>query len=235
MLHAGWEDTVVGWVDTQLWSKKVLAAVGFAILLCMIASYQKLITQPVTVALSLGVLLIWRVARPILIWRGMQRCRNEIAPKYCPDMVDVCANWIGKDRQNRNFWVAASVSHPEAGLQTSSVHGDASKEEREEEEVFGCVGIHIGVEGCPGGSYGKEMGALDAAVFRLSTSKHCRGRGIGSKLMDAAELYAFEQGVQRVFLETANAGAIKFYEKRGYAKQGDCQSHGGFILIKRLS
>lgn len=227
--------------DAKLRSWPVLAALGVAMLACAHAALRQLISVPLAAALAAAVLVLWRAARPVMIWRGMRRVQHEIAAKWCPDMTDVHASWVAKP--NRSFWVAVEPS-PAASKQTSArqVQDDAGNGssasapggQGQEDDIIGCVGIHIGGEGSPGGSYGNAMGPTDAAVFRLSTSKHARGRRVGTLLMDAAERHAANAGAARVLLETANAGAIAFYEKLGYVKLGDKQQHGGYVLVKQL-
>jgi ribosomal protein S18 acetylase RimI-like enzyme len=49
-----------------------------------------------------------------------------------------------------------------------------------------------------------------------------RGRGIGSRLLEAALRNADEIGLERVDLEVfaTNAGAIKLYERHGFVQEG---------------
>lgn len=51
----------------------------------------------------------------------------------------------------------------------------------------------------------------------LIVSKVCRGKGVGTKLLDEVVKYGKEKGVKRISWEVLdwNESAIKFYEKKG--------------------
>ena len=50
----------------------------------------------------------------------------------------------------------------------------------------------------------------------LWLSATSRGKGVGRKLMEAAESFAKEQGCEKAFVETTSWQAKPFYEKIGY-------------------
>jgi ribosomal protein S18 acetylase RimI-like enzyme len=58
-------------------------------------------------------------------------------------------------------------------------------------------------------------------VWAVGVAANAQGRGVGGRLMDAAEAEIFEAG-PNVFLlvKAANAGAQRFYERRGYRRVG---------------
>ena len=59
-------------------------------------------------------------------------------------------------------------------------------------------------------------------VWSVAVAADAQGRGVGGRLMDAAEAKIFEAG-PNVFLlvNASNAGAQRFYERRGYRRIGE--------------
>jgi len=58
-------------------------------------------------------------------------------------------------------------------------------------------------------------------VWAVGVAANAQGRGVGGRLMDAAEAAIFEAGPNVFLLVTAaNAGAQRFYERRGYRRVG---------------
>jgi uncharacterized protein (DUF924 family)/GNAT superfamily N-acetyltransferase len=76
-------------------------------------------------------------------------------------------------------------------------------------------------------------------VTHLWLASPARGRGHGSRLLQAAEGYAIERGCIAATLETQSFEARPFYEKRGYrvfATLEDCPpGHSKFFLRKELA
>jgi GNAT superfamily N-acetyltransferase len=76
-------------------------------------------------------------------------------------------------------------------------------------------------------------------VTHLWVASVARGRGNGTRLLQAAEDYAAERGCIAVTLETQSFEAPRFYEKRGYevfATLDDCPpGHTKFFLRKQLA
>ena len=89
---------------------------------------------------------------------------------------------------------------------------------------------------------GEAAGFVSAEVYHdpvdhvyvddFSVTAGCRGRGIGSALLRAAEGYAGENGCRAVLLhvEKTNAAAMRFYERAGYAVFRD---DGNRFLLKK--
>jgi GNAT superfamily N-acetyltransferase len=75
-------------------------------------------------------------------------------------------------------------------------------------------------------------------IAKLWVDDAHRGHGAGTRLMDAAELYARAQGATDVSLDTFGYQARPFYEKRGYRLFGTLNGFppGGqqFFLTKSL-
>jgi GNAT superfamily N-acetyltransferase len=67
------------------------------------------------------------------------------------------------------------------------------------------------------GYHGWSSGERVAELKDLSVAADVRGRGIGSRLMDAVESQLARQGVTdlRLNVIAANADAVRFYERRG--------------------
>lgn len=72
----------------------------------------------------------------------------------------------------------------------------------------------------------------------LWTSEEARGKGIGKELMEKAEAYALEKGIDRALLETTSFQARPFYEKLGYEVFGTLpdhpKGHDCYFLTKKL-
>lgn len=83
------------------------------------------------------------------------------------------------------------------------------------------------------------------AYLTIALREKYRGQGIGSMLMEQAELYAKEKGIRRIELEVfgKNTNAIALYKKRDYEIEGIkkdvVKDREGFddviIMTKRLS
>ena len=84
----------------------------------------------------------------------------------------------------------------------------------------------IGVRECPQGSgrlrprrHARQAATTTtASIWRLTVAEHARGAGLGARLLGAAEAFARDAGFERVVLQTSNPVAVRFYERRGYAK-----------------
>lgn len=92
---------------------------------------------------------------------------------------------------------------------------------------------------------GKVLGGVRACAFwnyctieLLWISEETRGSGVGRKLMEAAEKFAFEKGFNFVRTETLSFQARPFYEKLGYKVFGELpnhpEGHTTYCLVKEL-
>jgi putative acetyltransferase len=72
--------------------------------------------------------------------------------------------------------------------------------------------------GCAAIVLGAEAGELK----RLYVNPHCRGQGVATRLLDALESRALQEGCTLLQLETGpfQPEAIAFYERLGYARRG---------------
>jgi GNAT superfamily N-acetyltransferase len=88
-----------------------------------------------------------------------------------------------------------------------------------------------------GGLLGRtSFGLLFIDTFFLP--EHLRGQGVGSKLMELAEVEAKRRGCAAAVLFTINFQAPGFYERCGYRALGEIQTHPSgisrFVMTKRL-
>lgn len=92
---------------------------------------------------------------------------------------------------------------------------------------------------------GAVVGGIRAACFwgslnieLLWMSEQVRGRGAGSQLLEAAEMFARERGLRHARVETTSFQARPFYEKHGYKVYGKLEDfplgHVSWFLSKRL-
>ncbi|WP_240654818.1 GNAT family N-acetyltransferase [Rhodovarius crocodyli] len=88
----------------------------------------------------------------------------------------------------------------------------------------GRVWLADGPDGVPLGMVGVRPHGSDQAweICRMYVDKAARGTGVAHRLLDQAEAHAREQGAERLILwtDTRFMGAHKFYEKRGFVRQG---------------
>lgn len=93
---------------------------------------------------------------------------------------------------------------------------------------------------------GNIVGGIRATCFwntmhieLLWLSKNCRGKGVGKKIMSAAEHFAQKVGCEKVFVETTSWQAKPFYEKVGYQHIATIndrpKGHASHYLTKNLS
>jgi GNAT superfamily N-acetyltransferase len=85
-------------------------------------------------------------------------------------------------------------------------------------ELQGLIAVHI----CP---FFERDGAW-ARIVALVVADRARGRGIGSRLVGAAESFAASHGCLRMEVTSGDRrpGAHKFYRRRGYANQAGTSS-----------
>ena len=65
-----------------------------------------------------------------------------------------------------------------------------------------------------------RIGGKSCRLYDIVVRPGLRGRGLGGRLLDAAEAHARRQGCVRLVLESRrdNATAIRLYEERGYRR-----------------
>lgn len=77
-----------------------------------------------------------------------------------------------------------------------------------------------------------------AQIEPLMVKAELKGKGIGTKLLQAAEKKAKEIGVHKIWLETGSDWLAKgFYEKHGYIVRTTLPSHTGgreFVLMDKM-
>ncbi|HEV2283560.1 MAG TPA: N-acetyltransferase [bacterium] len=72
-------------------------------------------------------------------------------------------------------------------------------------------------------------------VWAVGVAADAQGRGVGARLMDAAEGAIFDTGPNVFLLVSAsNAGAQRFYERRGYRRIGELTDYVGPGLTEIL-
>jgi ribosomal protein S18 acetylase RimI-like enzyme len=94
--------------------------------------------------------------------------------------------------------------------------------------------------------HGEWLGGLTGLIWGgwlhvkiLWVSEPLRGRGQGTRLMDAAETLAMQRGATKATLETHSYQAPEFYKKRGYVVFGQLDGyppgHVKFFMRKDLA
>ncbi|MGH9681732.1 MAG: GNAT family N-acetyltransferase [Candidatus Acidiferrales bacterium] len=93
----------------------------------------------------------------------------------------------------------------------------------------GAFCVIVEADGLTGGFVLTEQSAELAHVVTLDVLESCRRRGIGSRLLEAAEEAAAARGARLMYLETAttNKAAIALWEKRGYRETGRIKDYYG--------
>jgi predicted GNAT family N-acyltransferase len=76
--------------------------------------------------------------------------------------------------------------------------------------------------------------AGQAQIRYMATSESHRGQGIGSIILSRLEKVAIDDGVRKILLN-ARTSAVSFYEKRGYAVEGDGPTLFGTIEHKAMT
>lgn len=64
-------------------------------------------------------------------------------------------------------------------------------------------------------------------ISHLFVAASARRQGLGSLLLETVETYARARRCGRVHLETRSDDALRFYEKRGYARFGELSRYAG--------
>ena len=83
--------------------------------------------------------------------------------------------------------------------------------------------------------------ALVGHIVTLDVLESWRRHGVGTRLMDAAEAWARAQGLEMIYLETAedNVPAQQFYAGRGYSKSEKVENYyasgiAAWVMVKGL-
>ena len=98
-------------------------------------------------------------------------------------------------------------SSADIALLRGSSHGDVLVATQEEGDVIGSVMVgHDGHRGW---------------IYYLAVSPSCRRRGLGSRLMRAAEAWLRERGIRKVelMIRNTNAAVTEFYARLGYGEE----------------
>jgi GNAT superfamily N-acetyltransferase len=136
------------------------------------------------------------------------------------------------------------------GIQIEAGEGDRNLAERLDTEIYAhnaeITGLRDGrllsvkaaddgalVGGLSGWTWG-ACGFVDA----LWVEAGCRGRGLGTSLMDAAEQEMVRRGCRQVVLATHSFQAPEFYRRRGYRRVADVPDypagHAWLLFTKPL-
>lgn len=132
------------------------------------------------------------------------------------DDLDVLVDlWVAlvEDQQHHGTHLRAAANSGVArDVVSQYVVADDLLVAREDDAILGFVMFHV-----EAGLY--EQAVVRGIVDNLYVVPEARGRGIGSRLLDAAEAALVEDGADVVALSVmaANDRAIDFYERRGYA------------------
>lgn len=96
--------------------------------------------------------------------------------------------------------------------------------------------IAPGRKGKPAGFISFFRRDRDLHIDMLAVDRHFQSRGLGGKLMEAAEQYGLERGCQTVklFVDGPNPLAQQFYFRRGYTVSEYYPSYRCFLLNKHL-
>jgi ribosomal-protein-alanine N-acetyltransferase len=72
-----------------------------------------------------------------------------------------------------------------------------------------------------------RRGGQSARLYSIAVAGEEAGRGVGSRLLAAAEAVAVRRGIRRLHLEVRadNPGAISFYERMGYHPAGEREDY----------
>mgnify|MGYP001209482998 CR=1 FL=1 len=100
------------------------------------------------------------------------------------------------------------------------------------------IGVFVrGSQGLRAGLVG-ETGRGVLKVALLWVAEELRGRGVGSRLLQAAEAEAVARGCRKALLDTYDFQARPFYERHGYRVfaefDGFARGHKSFFMAKDL-
>jgi GNAT superfamily N-acetyltransferase len=142
--------------------------------------------------------------KPLVSWimpaeerRGLDETSGDLGPNGA-NLMRYWGRSSSSDDDDRAFYVA---------LRRDSNNG-----------LCGCVGVIQGTAKVdPDARKSQENQApTTASIWRLSVSESARRKGVGTKLMEEAEAWAFSKGCTRMRLVTTNRAAQQFYLSLGY-------------------
>ena len=156
--------------------------------------------------------VLWRLRRPDL---------PLPAPRPLPAGVAVRTFEVGRDEA---AWVAvnaaAFATHPEQGRMTV-----ADLTAREAEDWFDPGGFLLAerdgeLVGFHWTKVHREVDPPEGEVYVLGVAPAAQGTGLGGALLDAglAHLRAAGLGVTTLYVDDDNPGAVRLYERQGFAK-----------------
>jgi diamine N-acetyltransferase len=126
--------------------------------------------------------------------------------------------------------------HRHEGLPPPAGEVDSALRELLADDRLGCAFV-AEAEGKPVGylvlgfGYSLEFHGRDAFVDELHVADAARGQGVGSLLLDAAELACRARGIRALHLESghSNPDATRLYERRGF------KAHERHLMTKWLA
>ena len=113
-----------------------------------------------------------------------------------PEGANLAKHWC-TDEGNRCMLIAELVS----------------KEETNPPLLVGCCGI---VRGTSLSAEDIDKTETRFSIWKMSVDEKIQGKGVGGKLMKAAEVWAKDNGCLKLRMITANPVASYFYQKHGY-------------------
>ena len=85
----------------------------------------------------------------------------------------------------------------------------------EECKIVGCIAVIRGTDSRVEAKFTEEQSTF-FSVWKMSVAEECRRHGIGSKLLEAGEKWAADNGCKKMKIVTANPIASQFYQNQGY-------------------
>ncbi len=142
-----------------------------------------------------------RVADLEPLWGALQERHAELAPT----LEGARARSAGEAWRLRRRKYLTALADPDAFVMIA---------EQEVERAVGYALVSLGE-----GPSGWDLGERVADVETLAVLPEVRGRGVGTRLMDAVEAELSRLGITafRVLVIAANEEAVRFYEQRGLA------------------
>ena len=82
--------------------------------------------------------------------------------------------------------------------------------------------------------YANDYSHKKAYISLLAVNRECRGKSVGKKIIEFAQLHSYDAGMREIWLEVkkTNATAIAFYDKMGYVRKSETET--SIYMNKRL-